>query len=187
MAKWPTDWRAQTLRAAKIPITQFTRDVLAAWQKSVPLEPWTNNPLGLPALRSGYPAVHNTAYAHYPSMTAFYKAFAKLASSKQGRELRQALELGEKKSEAWRAIHGLNTPANRTEQDFPYVLLDMVEQDYRDKVTRRTTQAPKTTGVVQASPQVHEAMMAQSSALYDAARFFDDASAAMRHIIERTG
>lgn len=184
---WPTNWRAQTLQAAKIPVTQFTRDVLAAWNKSTPLEPWTNNPLGIPALRSGYPPVHNTAYARYPSMRQFYVAFGRIASSKNGRELRHALELGEKLSEAWRAIHGLNWPANHTEQDYPHVLLDMVEASYRAKVTDRTTQPPKSTGVVQASPQVHAAVAAQSSALYDAARFFDDASAGLRHIVERIG
>ena len=186
MTKWPTDWRAQALRAAKVPVTQFTRDVLAAWQKSIPLEPWTHNPLGFPAYQSGFSAVHSTSYARYPSMTDFYTAFGRLLTSSKGRELRQALEVDNKLSGAWRAIHALNHPANTTEQDHPSKLLDMVEDDYRAKVTRRTNQPPKSTGVVQASPSVHAAAIAQASVLYDAARFFDDASKGLRHIIERT-
>lgn len=126
MADWPSGWREATLRAADIPVTQFALDMMSAWQRSTPLQPWTDNPLGFPAGFRSAPSVYNTKYALFPSMQAFRVAFVDLMSRPQGRPVRDALSTQDKPSVIWRAVRALGWPANDTETDYPSAILDQI-------------------------------------------------------------
>lgn len=184
MSDWPTGWREATLRASELPVTQFALDVLSAWRRSTNLPPASSNPLGMPAKGYGVPAYLTTAYGVFPGMPAFRKAFAGFLASNNGVELRHALELSEKYSDAWRAIHALKWPGNTLESEYPIVLLDMVEGEYRSKLQTREGKRRKTTGAVQAPADVHNAMRAQGRALHHAATTYSDARKAMAYIVK---
>jgi len=184
MASWPTGWREATLRAAGIPKTQFALDVLAAWQQSTPTEPWTNNPLGMPASGSGYPAALQTPYAAFPSMQAFRDAFKRLIRTMRGRSVLDALLSAQSYSDAWREIHALNWSSNRTESEYPVKLMDMVSAAYTSKTQHKTRDIPTTTGTTHAPPDVHDAMRRQSHLLHHAATSFSNASDAIAHIMK---
>lgn len=181
--KWPDGWRESTLRASGIPVTDWTLDVLSAWRKSTPVIPQTHNPLGMPARGTGHPAYLNTPYAAFSSPEAFRAAFKRFTASDAGRELYGALVNADSLSDAWRAIHGLPWPAKTTETDYPSALLDMLEDQYRAKLASRTKARRKTTGIVQASPDIHLAVRLQSRALHHAASTYSDAAQAIESIV----
>jgi len=185
MAQWPSSWRESLLRASGIPKTQFALDVLAAWQKSTPLESYSNNPLGMPRSSRSVPSWQDTEYAAYPTMQHFYAAFKRLVSTGQGRAILHVLIAADDHAATWREIHALNWPATKTEQDYPHLVLDMVEQKYRDRLTSRRTGDSKGTGIVTAHPSVHSNVRAQAAALYEVAQKFDDAGSAFEYIARR--
>lgn len=148
VTSWPAAWRETLLESTGIPITRFALDVLSAWQQSTPTSPWTNNPLGLRPGSSRIPLALGTPYGAFPSMRDFGIAFIGLLHTKNGREVFDQLAIGDSLSGAWRTIHALGLPANHTEQDYPHILLDMVEASYRDKVTSRDMGTSRGTGAV---------------------------------------
>lgn len=178
-------WRHEVLRAAGIAVTPHILDVLSAWRKSTPLFDQACNPLGMPARGSGYPAFLNTQYALFPGMTSFSAAFARFLGTTKGADLRQVMTGDDSLSVIWRAIHGLNWPASATETDYPAVLLDMVEQKYRSKLSRKTAAQRQTTGVVQEPPDVHDAVRRQAAALHHAASHISDTAEAVKYIMGR--
>ncbi|MGH9436812.1 MAG: hypothetical protein ACRD22_02715 [Terriglobia bacterium] len=184
MSELPGGWREATLRAAGITVTQFALDVLSAWRKSTPLPATACNPVGMPAKGNGAPPWLSTPYAVFPGMPAFRAAFARFLGTQQGREVRHALELSESYSNAWRAVHALPWPAVKTESEYPAALLDLVEAAYRDKVAGKDRAKRRTTGTVQAPPEVHAAVKAQAVALHHAVTAFTDGHKAMGSIVK---
>lgn len=184
MASWPTGWREATLRAAGIPKTQFALDVLAAWQQSTPTEPWTNNPLGMPSKRDGTMSALYSLYAYFNTMVAFRDEFKRFTKSTKGRNVLDALLLGQSYSDAWREIHALAWPGNETESEYPVKLMDMVEAAYTSKTQHKTRDMPTTSGSTHAPPDVHDAMRRQGHLLHHAANSFSNASDAIAHIMK---
>ena len=135
MAGWPQDWQKRTLRAMDIPVTQWAIDVLTAWQRSTPTMPWTNNPLGMPYRPYGQNRALDTPYGMFSSINLFAKAMGKFALTKPGIQLVNTLANASSLGSAWRDIHTLNWPAVKTETDYPHMLLDMVEESYRSKLS----------------------------------------------------
>lgn len=187
MNKWPQDWREQILVASDIPVTPFALEVLAAWRKSTPCEPWTNNPLGIPAQGFGMPRALDTPYAVFPLYSAFVKAITSHLSSNKGKGLASALISADSKPAAWREIHAQQWPANQTESDYPAVLMDEITSAYTDSVQRASDRKRTSAGTQLASPQAHEAVKQQGMALHHAATTFSDASRAIAHIMRRLG
>ena len=187
MATWPTGWREELLRVSRIPKTQFALDVLLAWQRSTPTEPWTNNPLGLPKSRLATGKVVGTEFGTFATWYNFRSAFKAMLNTKRGIGALHALANAEKLSDAWREIHSLDLPGNKTETDYPVRLLDMIEEDYRSKVTKSDKGQVKTVGVTQASPDVHHAMRQQALAMTQAAQSFGHGRKAIEHVIRRLG
>lgn len=184
MAGWPSNWRELTLRAAGIPKTQFALDILSQWRQSTPVDPHTNNPLGMPAKGNHVPRVLNTAYAAFPTMQAFYAAFKRFMHANSGKALLHELISAQSQTATWREIHALNWPANATEKDHPVAVLDKVTEKYRATVTARPRGTTVTTGITHAAPDVHEAVQLQAAVLYKAATSFDKVSDAIAHIVE---
>lgn len=183
MTDWPTGWREATLRQAKLSASPFALKVLSAWNKSTPVTPQYNNPLGMPHKGHAAAPYLNTPYAAFPTMAAFRQAFALFLASNKGTELRHTLDLGESMPAAWRAIHALPWPAKFTETDWPSALLDILEEDYKKKLGTRAKGRRKTSGVVQARPDIHAAVRQEAIALHVAATSFDDARQAVRFIM----
>lgn len=183
MATWPTGWQRETLRASGIPVTQFALDVLTTWQQSTPTEPWTNNPLGMPASGSGYPKALNTQYAAFPTMAAFRNALKRFLKTGKGRNVLDALLSGQSFSDAWREIHALAWPANKTESEHPAKLMDKVVAAYTSKTQHKTRDIPTTSGATHAPPDVHDAMHRQARLLTHAANTFGSAGDAIAYIM----
>lgn len=184
MASWPTGWQRNVLRASGVPVTQFALDVISAWQKGTPTEPWTNNPLGMAASGSGAPAALHTPYAAFPSMQAFQDAFKRALSAGQGHSVQESLIMGQSYADAWREIHGLCWPANKTESEYPCPLMDLVSAAYTDKLSAPSRPPSTTTGSTHAPPEVHAAMRKQAQLLNQAANHIDGAAAGMAHVIK---
>jgi hypothetical protein len=170
-----------------MPVSEFAVTVLTAWANSTPTQPWTNNPLGMPAHGNNVPRALNTPYALFPTMATFRDAFGRLLRTNRGASLADIVHAGDDLPAAWRAIHALGLPANQTETDYPASLLDMLEDDYRAKMATRPVAKRRTVGNGKARPEIHEAMRAQSYAVAYAARAFDNGSAAIAHIMRRLG
>lgn len=187
MSQWPTGWREHTLRAAQLQPTQFMLDVLKHWEASTPTARWTNNPLGIPSHGYGAPRAFNSPYAAFPTMRAFYDAFAKAAHNDRGKPLFTMLGTQEKHSEAWRVIHKLGWPGNETETDYPAKLLDVLTDDALSKLKISKPSERKTVGIIPDAADQHAIVQAQSAALHHATQHINDASRAIGYVIQRLG
>lgn len=183
--RWPTRWRQDLLSDLSVPETQFALDVLSAWRQSTPMEPWTNNPLGLDAKKASRPHLHLTDYAIFPAMSDFRSEMVRLKSTKAGGNLVMLLEHGDKYSELWHAIRALNTPAKKTETDYPHRVADLSSKSYEETAPERSKGRRKTTGVVNPRPNPHHAMQQQARALHHAANHISDAAKGIEYIIRR--
>lgn len=187
MAGWPDDWRQRVLRASGIPVSQFALDILSAWRKSTPMEPWTNNPLGYPYTGSKANSALNTPYAAFVTIGNFADAMKRLLKSNRGTALLHELISANSLASTWREIHALKWPASLTETDYPSVLLDMVEEQYRTKLQTTPKAERRGTGSTMASPAAHEATRNQGLALHHAATAFADGKTAISYIMRRLG
>lgn len=185
MSRWPTRWRQDLLRDLNIPENQFALDALSAWQKSTPIEPWTNNPLGLDANRAGRPNLHDTAYAVFPQMSDFRTEMVRLKKTTSGRSIATLLEHGDRFSEIWHAVRKMNTPGKTTETDYPHKILDLAAKAYEDNMPKRTPGKPKTTGVVNPRHTPHHIATEQARALHHAAHRMNSVSDGITYIIKR--
>lgn len=183
MSSWPDGWREHTLRASGIPVSQFALDMLSAWQRSTPVIPQTYNPVGMPAKGTSNVAYLSTPYALFNGIQDFATYFKRFLSTSQGSELLHVLIAGDSPSDMWRAVHALKWPGNKTETDYPSVILDMMEESYRKKVQSRTANRRTTTGIVQAPPETHHAMRQNALMLHHAASNISDTSAAIRYLL----
>jgi hypothetical protein len=187
MADWPTGWRDVILRTSGIPKTQWALDVLSAWQKSTPVSVSGNNPLGLPVVKGVSTPAAFTQYAAFFTMTDFYAAIKALLATGPGKAVVSDLIGADDLAATWRDIHALGLPGNKTESDYPHLVLDMVASAYRDKLTKRQAGTVKTTGVVAAPANVHQAVAAQNVALHQAATMFGNTADAISHIVRSLG
>lgn len=144
-SNWPDGWITATLKDAGLPVNDFTMSVLSAWNRSTPILPYTNNPLGMPAVKGKTLELMQTGYAMFATMGLFRVQFASFLNGTQGSTLHDALALSESSPKAYRAIHSLPWPANSSETDWPSVLLDMTSQSYRDKVATVSDPADRKT------------------------------------------
>lgn len=150
MNVWPVNWQVRTLTAASIADTDDTFAILSAWQKSTPLPPYSNNPLGMPAGSSGSKPYLNTPYAIFPSFGLFTKAFAAFIATYQGGQLARVMQSDGPYPATWRAVHALGWPGSSTESDYPATLLDLTSLSYRQSVNAATAESRKTSGLVTA-------------------------------------
>lgn len=183
--RWPTRWRQDLLRDLNIPESPFALDVLSAWRQSTPLEPWTNNPLGLDAKNSARPSLYTTAYAVFPAMSDFRSEMLRLSSTTSGKRVCTLLEHGDRFSEIWHAIRNMNTPGKATESDYPHKVLDLAAKAYEKNMPPRSKGKRKTTGVVSPRQAPHHVMSEQARALHHAAHNMDNVADGIAYIIKR--
>lgn len=185
MASWPSNWKAQALAALGVAVTPDALEVMAAWQKSTPLDSWTNNPLGMPAKLGKTASVPGTRYAMFGSITDFYTALSAFAKTPHGRSVVSALTGNAAPGPAWRAIAATQWPAGATETDWPSAVLDLAGEAYAASVSATPRAARRTAGKPRAGPAVHEAMRQQAQSIVQASAAFNDAKTAVRHLIGR--
>lgn len=185
MASWPSTWRNLALQAASIPVNSDTLAILKAWKDSTPLQPYSNNPLGMPAGTSGAPKYLNTRYALFPSMATFYRVFAAWVNSHDGKNLVHAMTSETPYPATWRVISALKWPGSDTETDYPSALLDLTEQSYRDSVNAADATQRKTSGIVGKPSELAQGMVAQARSLHQAAQTFSDATKATQYLLRR--
>lgn len=184
MSGWPTNWRQEALRAIGVPVTQHALDVLSAWFKSTPTQPWTNNPLGLAADANGAPRAMGTDYAAFPSHEHFRQALKSLAHGHADKALIHVLLDDGDVAAAWRVINSMPIPGTKTESDYPAELLDMVSDKYRDKLqtvpkSQRRSLGP---GPGQASP--HHPILVSARRLSDASHNAQGLEQAIRNLLK---
>ncbi len=184
---WPSDWQTRVLDSAGIPDTLFARTAIMAWNHSTPLQPWSNNPLGMPQKPYSNVTVLDTPYAAFSSITAFIAAFVKFLATKDGIKVRDALNGEKGYGPVWRAVSQLGWPASRTETDWPSALLDIAERRYAESVKASPAGSRKSAGKTPSPATAHEAMALQNKVMVEAAHNFSDAAKAVRHVIRRLG
>lgn len=133
MSTWPTSWREMALDRIGVEVTAHALNVLRDWHLSTPTEPWTNNPLGLPAMGNDVPQAMGTPYGAFPTHRSFREALVRVADAGGSMPLRHALHEDTSIARAWRTINSLNLPGNDTETDYPALLLDRADESYRSK------------------------------------------------------
>ena len=185
MSTWPDGWREATLTAADIPVTQFALDVLNYWETATPTQPWTNNPLGIPASGFGVPKAFNSAYGAFPTPDSFRQAFVKALKSTAGKAVFHALAVDEKLSIAWRAIHTLQWPGNLTETDYPSTILDAITDGSTANMKVSKAADRKTVGTTPQRNDVHGMIAGQNQALHHAVTNITGATEAMNYVIQR--
>jgi hypothetical protein len=185
MPSWPSTWVTQALTAAGIPVTVGTHNVMRAWKRSTPLQPYTNNPIGMPAGSSGAPALLRTGYALFPSMSAFYAAFATFMKTYQG-HLLAADMIGEAPyPESWRDIAALNWPGSVTETDYPSALLDLTTEAYRLSVKATPASDRKTSGQVQPRTEAASVVLANARSVANAVGAISDATTRNSYLLRK--
>lgn len=185
-SEWPDGWIIATLKDADLPVTDFTKRALLAWNATTPTLPYTNNPLGLPAVTGKTSELMRTGYAMFVTMPMFRQAFADFLKSSAGGDVHEALALDEKYSKVWRAVHSLKWPANTTETDWPSGVLDLTSESYRDKMASVTSPADrKTSGAYGTQTAVGTAAGASARNTADVASRFQQATNAVNSIAGR--
>lgn len=187
MPVWPTNWKAQALAALNVRPTTEAIKVMSAWRQSTPLDPWTNNPLGIPASLAGTAKVPGTVYAMFPTITGFYTALHKFAVTSHGRAVVSELSSLDGYGPVWRAIAALDWPGSKTETDYPAKVLDLADESFRASVMTADPSQRKTSGVTSAPTAVHDAMREQARSIVQAARAFNSATDATKYLIGRHG
>lgn len=185
MASWPSNWKQRAVAALGVSPTPKALKIISAWSRSTPLQPWTNNPLGMPALSGRTRAVLGTSYAMFGSMPEFYVALARFAATAPGKAVAAEISSDAGYGPVWRAISSLEWPGSKTETDYPSAVLDLAEQSYRDSVNASDASQRKTSGVPKAPPDTHAAMRQQAQSIVHAANAFNDAAIATRYLIRR--
>lgn len=145
---WPDGWREALIDEAGAESSDFILSALTAWQQSTPLQPYTNNPLGMPFGRTTAPQLLTSRYALFRDMAAFRAAFVAFLDTDAAGNLRSALFGAEDLAPLYRAIHALNWPGNDTETDYPSQLLDMVSASVRTKLQTAAPADRKTAGTI---------------------------------------
>jgi hypothetical protein len=116
---WATTWPKKALLAAGIEPTVYAIKAVTLWHKSTPTDPWSINPLGIPAMGYTRRTIPHTAYAMFNTYAEFSKAFAKAMSQERNGYIGVLLSTGESTAKLWREINALKWPAAETENDYP--------------------------------------------------------------------
>lgn len=185
MSVWPTSWRQDALRSIGVEVSQHALDVLRDWHASTPVQPWTNNPLGLPAYGNGAPEAMGTPYAAFPDHGAFNDALALLASRGGHLPIQHALHPDTSIARAWQSIHALDLPGNGTETDYPAVLLDRVAEKYRKKLQTVPVSERKSMGEGIKAVDMHHPVIQAARGIHHAAANIRDVSEAIRYLTQR--
>jgi hypothetical protein len=183
---WPTAWRERTLTHLSVPVTQHALDVLRDWERSTPTQPWTNNPLGLPAVGNGVPEALGTPYGAFPHHDSFRTALKRIADDGGHMPLVHALLEGTSVSRAWRTINGLGLPGSSTESDYPAVLLDRVSDRYRSKIQTVDATRRKSMGSGPGPVDMSHPVLQAASGIHHAANNIHDLNQAIRYLTQRT-
>lgn len=149
---WVSTWPQSALRAAGLEPTPFTVKVLQLWNKSTPTQPWTVNPIGIPAKGYTRRVVPQTSYALFNTYRDFSAAFAKALETPAGKTLRIHLESGESIAKLWRTIHEFGWPGADTESDYPALIHEWIGDQYRDMLNIPSAPVRKSSG---ATAQTH--------------------------------
>lgn len=184
--RWASNWRQTSLRHADVEVTQFAMDILAAWQKSTPTEPWTNNPVGIPAKGYGAPQALNTPYASFPTFQAFREAFRRAVHSHAGKPLLDALMSEGEHGKAWRTINALGWPASATESEYPAKVLDLAEGKYTATVKPKVERKNQSAGSQLPHKDVPQIFKDQARHLHEATAQLGFSSEALRQVIRRS-
>lgn len=180
VSDWPSGWREAVLRDLQVPGDDFIMRVLAAWQQSTPLAPYTNNPLGMPYTPGKSAELLKSGYALFVDMPTFRQAFTSFVNSPSGRALHQALLVDQKLGPTFRAIHALKWPADATETDYPSGVLDLMTSPSRERLMTSSVQDRKTSGIIGASAASEVTNNSLGSALGRAVSSALGASGALR-------
>ena len=148
MYKYPDGWREALISDLGLDPSDFLVSVFRAWQESTPLQPYVNNPFGMPYVSGVIPQLQNSGYALFRDMAQFRAAFVAFVKGGHGLALRKALADANSLPAVYRAIHGLNWPGNKTETDYPSGILDLMTDDDRSKLQTRSPDQRKTAGTV---------------------------------------
>ena len=187
MNEWPTAWKELLLEHSGIEISQHALDVLRDWHLSTPTQPWTNNPLGLPALGNNVPEAMGTPYGAFPTHASFRIAFKKLVDAGGHMPISHALQDGTSIAKAWRTINGLYLPGRDTETDYPAVLLDRADERYRAKVQTAQPVERKTMGEGPKGIDLHHPVIQATRALHASNADMKNLGKAFESIIRRIG
>lgn len=185
MNRWPTAWREMALKHLGVEVTGHALDVLRDWHLSTPTQPWTNNPLGLPALGNGVPEAMGTPYGAFPSHVQFRVALKGLADNGGHLPLLHALHQDSSVATAWRTISALNLPGSTTESDYPSVLLDRVDEQYRKKLQSIPVSQRKSMGGGPGLADMSHPVLHASRGLYEAAGNIHDLNVAIQFLTHR--
>lgn len=185
MASWPGNWKQQVMSAAGIQPTEKALKALTAWQQSTPLDPWSNNPLGMPAKLGAVAPIPGTRYAMFRGFGDFIKAYGQFAKTSLGRAVTDAITSSGGYGPVWRAIAATGWPAGATETDWPAKVLDLAGEAYVSSVASAPAAARKSAGKPRAATAVHEVMKAQAASIHHAAAAFSNATDATRFLIAR--
>lgn len=185
MASWPSTWKTSTLQNAGIPVTADSLAIMTAWCKSTPLEPYTNNPIGMPSNSPSSARVSSSAYAMFRDMSTFYAEFARFIKTQAGQNVARAMVSDAAFAEAWRAISALGWPGSKTETDYPSALLDITEAKFRASVSTSPKDHRKTSGTVGASAATHNAIRQQTRTMYNLAASMNNAAEASRTFLRK--
>lgn len=185
MTSWPSNWKAQALAAIGVDATPNAVRVMTAWQQSTPLDPWTNNPVGMPAMIGKIAPVPGTRYAMFKTINDFYTAFGQFGKTPHGRSIVAELTGITNYGPVWRSVAALGWPASATETDWPAKVLDLAGDAYAASVGARPAAQRTSAGKPKAPATVHEAMKHQAESITHAAATFKDATTAVRSLIVR--
>ena len=185
MNVWPTAWRESTLTHLGAPVTQHALDVLRDWHLSTPTQPWTNNPLGLPATGNNVPEAMGTPFGAFPTHTEFRVALKRVADDSGHMPLLHALLEGTSIARAWRTINALNLPGVNTESDYPAVLLDRVDETYRRKLQTVPVSRRKSMGTGPGQVDMSHPVLQAASGIHHAANNILDLTQAIKYLTQR--
>lgn len=178
--RWYDGWREALIQELNLDQTDFLMRVLDAWQRSTPLQPYTNNPLGMPYVPGKTAQLLDSGYALFATPLLFRKAFAAFMRQGTSEDLYRALANDGDYAEAYRAIHALDWPATRTETDYPSLVLDMVSEPVRERLMTSDAADRKTSGIVGASGASPDRVQQLATATRAAASSALSASKALR-------
>lgn len=148
MYKYPDGWREALISDLGLEPSDFLMSVFRYWQESTPLQPYVNNPFGMPYVSGVIPQLQNTGYALFRDMAQFRAAFVAFVKGGHGLALRKALVDATSFPAVYRAIHGLGWPGNATETDYPSGILDQMTEADRRKLQTTSPDQRKTAGMV---------------------------------------
>lgn len=148
MYSWTPGWQRVIVHMTGLGPSADLEEIIAAWGKSTPISPHSNNPLGMPAGTSGAKPYAGTQYARFDSMTEFYDAFGTWLDTQDGRNVMRSLASICAAIHMHKTISELGWPASATETDYPAALLDMCPAEYQADAASAEPQNRRTSGLV---------------------------------------